>query len=143
MRRLRLARYILRETGADVILLSFAAFMLICALLFWLCDPGIENLGAGIWYCFTVVSTIGFGDVVVKTNLSRILSMILSIYGVVVMAIFTGVIVNYFNQVVQQRQNRERNEIFDQFERLPELSREEVKKLSARVQKWRRSMGDR
>lgn len=135
MRRVRLIGMILRQTGADSIIISFLIFMLLCAVVMWLFDPGIGSLGEGIWYCFTVVSTIGFGDVVVQLAFSKALSMLLSIYAVVILAIFTGVIVNYFNQLVELRQKESLAAIAHKLERLPELSKDELAELSREVRR--------
>ena len=85
-------RRILKHTGADKIMSGFVAFMLLTALVIWVCEPEINTYREALWYCFTVVSTIGFGDVVVHTAVSRSLSVVLSLYAVVTLAIFTGVL---------------------------------------------------
>ena len=82
-----------------------------------------------------MVSTIGFGDVVVHTLLSRALSVLLSVYAVVTVAIFTGVIVNAFNRVVELRQQESITAIVDKLDRLPEMSKEELTQLSLQIKK--------
>ena len=53
----------------------------------------------GLWYCFAIVTTIGFGDLTVTGTLSRILSVILGIYGIIVVSLITSIIVNFYNEV--------------------------------------------
>ena len=112
---------------------GFVAFMLLTALVIWVCEPEIKTYQEALWYCFTVVSTIGFGDVVVHTSISRSLSVVLSLYAVVTLAIFTGVIVNYYTQLVELRQQESLAVIMDKLERLPELSRQELEQLSDQI----------
>lgn len=114
---------------------GFVAFMLLTALVIWTCEPEINTYREALWYCFTVVSTIGFGDVVVHTAVSRGLSVVLSLYAVVTLAIFTGVIVNYYTQLVELRQQESLAVIMDKLERLPELSRQELEQLSDQIRK--------
>ena len=114
---------------------GFVAFMLLTALVIWVCEPEINTYREALWYCFTVVSTIGFGDVVVHTAVSRSLSVVLSLYAVVTLAIFTGVIVNYYMQLVELRQQESFAAIMDKLERLPELSRQELEQLSDQIRK--------
>ena len=138
MRKIRLIRRILKHTGADKIVFGFVGFMLLTALMIWACEPEIHTYREALWYCFTVVSTIGFGDVVVHTAISRGLSVALSLYAVVTLAIFTGVIVNYYMQLVELRQQESIAVIMDKLERLPELSREELERLSDQIRHRRK-----
>ena len=136
MKRLRLIMRILRETGADAILGSFIGFLLLCALVIWIMEPEIRSYWDAVWYCFAVVTTIGFGDVVVRTFIARAISMILSCYAVIALAIITGVVVNYFTQVIELRKKDSLTALVDKLERLPELSREELEELSERIRRW-------
>ena len=133
MKRIRLFRYILRQTGADKIWTGFAAFFLVCAALIWLSEPTVTTFGDGVWYCYAVVTTIGFGDLTVTTHMARALSILLSIYAVLVIAIVTGVIVNYYNQLAALRQKESLTALIDQLEHLAELSQEELEQIARRV----------
>ena len=137
MRKIRLIRKILRDTGADRILLGFLGFLLLSALVIWLCESGIHTYREALWYCFAVVSTIGFGDVVVHTFVSRVFSVLLSVYAVAAIAIFTAVIVNYFTKLIELRQKESIGAFVDKLERLPELSKAELAELSEQVRKYR------
>ena len=134
MKKLKLIGFILHETGADKIITGFLGFMLICTTVIWLVEPEITRWNEALWYCFTVVSTIGFGDVVVHTFVSRVLSIVLSIYAVVTLAIFTGVIVNFYNQIVERRQSESLASLMDRVDDLPKLSREELTRLARQIQ---------
>ena len=138
MKRLRLLGRILKSTGADKVIMGFVIFVLLCAFVIWVREPDIKTYGDALWYCFTALSTIGFGDVVVHTPLSRALTMILSVYAAATLAIFTAVVVNYFQQVISQGHRGEMEAFFEQLERLPELSREEQEALARKAREWRK-----
>ena len=63
-----------------------------------LSEEGIATFWDGMWYSFAVVTTIGFGDLTVTSTLSRAFSVILGIYGIIVVASITSVIVNFYNE---------------------------------------------
>ena len=132
-KKTRLLWQIIRETGADAILWSFLLLLLLSALLIWRVEDGMRTYEEAIWYCFTVASTIGFGDIVVHTPVSRIVSIVLSFYSVFVLAILTAVVVNYFNETIELRKKDSMTAMVDKLEHLHELSRDELKELSARI----------
>ena len=124
---------VFRETGADTLIGIYLGFVLLCALIFRVVEPGIDAYWDALWYCFTVASTVGFGDIVVTSRVSRALSVVLSLYSAVTLAIFTGVFVNYFNQLVQLRQKDSLATLADKLDRLPDMPRDELRKLSEQI----------
>ena len=127
---------ILQRSGAYRIISGFFGFFLVCALVIWRMELGVRTYGEALWYCFAAVSTIGFGDVTVRMTVSRVLTVLLSVYGMVTLAIFTAVVVQYFQEVVAHGQ-REKIQLFmKELERLPELSKEELRRLSEQAQEW-------
>ena len=93
-----------RETyAAEIIgglLLLIFAFSYILRFL----EPNMESLKDGLWYCFAIVTTIGFGDITATTAIGRILSVILGMYGIVVVALITSVIVNYYGEMRREKE---------------------------------------
>ena len=49
--------------------------------------------------CFAIITTIGFGDITAVTGIGRIMSVILGIYGIIVVSLVTSVIVNFYTEV--------------------------------------------
>jgi len=74
-------------------------------------DSTIKNFPDALWYCFAVVTTIGFGDMVATTPIGKILTVILGIYGIVVVAVITSIIVNFYNATVGKQDQKELDEI--------------------------------
>lgn len=65
-------------------------------------EPEIHNYFDALWYCFSVISTIGFGDIVVISIVAKILTILLSFYSIIVFAILTATVVNYFSNSKKQ-----------------------------------------
>ena len=101
--KLRKLKEILKKTGADRILTSFVGFIFVDALIIYLCDPAVKSYGDAVWYCYDVISTTGFGDVVVTTAVARACSVILTVYSVLVIAIVTGVVVSFYLELTKDR----------------------------------------
>ncbi len=137
LKRLRLLRMVLKNTKADKILFCYLIFVFADAALIWILEPSITTYGEALWYCYAVISTAGFGDVVTTALLPRILSVVLTVYSVLVIAVVTGVVVNFYTQVVNLKNSETFTSVMDKLENLPELSKEELADLSARVKKLR------
>ena len=137
MKRLRILIEILRHTHADKILLGFVAFLFIDAFLIMMVEPDITRYCDSIWYCYVALATIGFGDIVATTFVGRILTILLSLYATLVIAIVTGVVVNYYMQIIQLRQKETLSNLMDKLERLPEMSKEELQEISEKAKHFR------
>jgi len=136
MRRLRVLKNILHHTRADKILISYLVFVLIDALVIWIVDPGIDTYGNSLWYCCATISTAGYGDEVAVTFISKIATILLMVYSVLVIAIITGVVVNFYNQLIAIRQKETLEAFVHKLEHLPELSQEELAELSDNVKRF-------
>lgn len=131
MKKLRILKSILKRTHTTSILASYLVFLFIDALVIFLSDPAITTYSDALWYCYAVVSTAGFGDIVVTTFIAKICSVLLTVYSIIVIALVTGVIVNYYNQLIQIKQKDTLSAFVDRIQRLPELSEEELAEMSA------------
>ena len=97
--KIRLLIDILLKTHTLDVLICLLAFIIAFSFIFPIVEPNITNFWDAMWYCFAVITTIGFGDFAAATLVGRILTVILGIYGIVVVAILTSVIVNFYNEV--------------------------------------------
>lgn len=97
--RLDLIAKIIRKTYASEVLIGLLFLIVAFALMMSSVDPGIPSFAEGLWYCFAIVTTIGFGDITATTLVGRILSVILGMYGIIVVALITSVIVNFYGEV--------------------------------------------
>ena len=137
MKKLKILKRILKQTGADKMLLSFLGVILLSAFLIWIWEPEIHTLGDAVWYCYAVITTIGFGDILVHTPVARIVSIVLSVYAILIIAIITGVVVNFYIHLVEMRNKDTLTRFLDRLEHLPELEKEELEEISEAVKKFR------
>lgn len=135
-RRRRLLIQSFKSSGANKVIGSFLIFFFVAALLVWAFEPTIDNYGESLWYCFVAMATIGFGDITATVLFTRIITVILWLYGVGVIAIVTAVLTGFFMDAVKLKANESVKEFIDQLEHLPELSKEELQKLSNRVKEF-------
>lgn len=139
MKKLRILGEILRRTHADKILIGFVFFVFIDAAVIWLVEPEITRYVDSLWYCYVALATIGFGDIVAKTLIGRIATVVLSLYATLVIAIVTGVVVNFYMQIIQLRQKETLTSLMERLEHLPEMSEEELKEIVRKVKHFQQN----
>ena len=137
MKKLRILWGILRHTHADRILLGFVLFLLADAAIIQIVEPDINRYGDALWYCYAVISTAGFGDIVAVTLIGKACSVLLTIYTLFVVAIVTGVVVNFYTQLVELQRKETLAAFMDKLERLPELSKDELETISRNIKRYR------
>lgn len=99
---------IIVNTFALEVLFGMLATMVASALVLMYVEPSeFATFGDALWYCFAVVTTIGFGDMVAETLIGRIISVILGMYGIIAVAVITSIIVNFYNETSGKRDARE------------------------------------
>ncbi|MBD8045417.1 ion transporter [Arthrobacter sp. Sa2BUA2] len=133
MKRFRVLWHIVRLTGADVVVYGFLIVYGCAALVLPRFEPGIPTLGDSLWYLFVSFTTIGFGDFVAVTFVGRLITVFVALYGILVVALATGVIVGFYNELLRARTKESLREFVDELEHLPDLTKEQLKDLAARV----------
>lgn len=136
MKKLRVLRNILVRTKTNRILIAYLVFVLFSALLILLFDPSITRYGDALWYCYAVISTAGFGDVVVTTMFSKVVSVLVTAYSTIVIAIVTGVVVNFYTEITELQRKETLTAFMDKLERLDSLSKEELTEISSQVKRF-------
>ena len=71
------------------------------------------------------------------TFIGKICSVLITVYAVYAIAIITGVVVNFYTQMVEMQRKETLTMFMDKLERLPELSKEELEVISKNVKKFR------
>ena len=97
--KLKVLLNIIQETYVLEILLGLLLMIISCSTVLMTFEDSMSDYGDALWYCFALVTTIGFGDITASTIIGRILSVFLGIYGIVVVAIITSVIVNFYGEM--------------------------------------------
>lgn len=90
---------VIRKTYALDVLSGLLLMMTAFSFMFPVLEDNITTFKDALWYCFAVVTTIGFGDYTATTDVGRIMSALLGAYGIVVVALITSVVVNFYSEV--------------------------------------------
>lgn len=138
LKKTKLLKIVLKRTGAIKLLCSYVIVFFAVSVAIWIFEPNITRLFDSIWYCFSVATTIGLGDVLATTLVGRVLSIFLSICSILIIAVVPGVITSYYVESTKLRADESSAKFLDDLERLPELSKEELTKLSEKVKKFNR-----
>ena len=101
--RLDLLQNIVRRTYAAEILFGLLMLILFSSWVLVFMEEGIASYKDALWYCFALVTTIGFGDITAVTDLGRTMSVVLGIYGIIVVALITSIIVNFYGEIKKER----------------------------------------
>ena len=137
MFRLRMIGKIIRQAGLGHITVVFFVLFFLCALGIKLTSPEVGTLGDSLWLCFQSMTTIGFGDLPTYRPACRAILVFLSLVSVFYLAVVTGVVVAYCNQLFQDQADRSIAKVQAQLEHLDQLSPEELRELSARIRSWK------
>lgn len=116
---------IIRKTYTIEILYGLVVLIVATALVLSMVEENMP-IQDSLWYCFALVTTIGFGDVTASTFLGRILSVILGVYGIVVVALITSIIVNFYNETRTTEPKNE--ELVEELKELEEQRKSEENK---------------
>ena len=89
---------IVRKTYAAEILFGLLMLIVAFSIVLPQFEEGIPTFSDALWYCFAIVTTIGFGDFTAATIPGRAISIILGCYGIIVVALITSIIVNFYGE---------------------------------------------
>lgn len=136
-KKARLLYQILVSTGMLTVLGTFVLFLFIAGYVVLLLEPNINNISDAVWYLFASFTTIGYGDFVAVTKLGRIVTIVVSLYGILLVAYIPAVIVNYTTEFAKRKRGETMTELYDKLQKLPELSKEELVEISNKIKKRR------
>ena len=127
--KLNIVSKIIKKSMVNEIILALLILIVLCSIYFTVVEPRLISYVDALWYSFAVVTTIGFGDVSVVTTFGRILSVILGISGIVVVALFTSFIVNFYNEMNKKREERMIQKLLKETKEIENIE-EEIEKES-------------
>lgn len=139
MQKSKMIWKILKRTGADKLLCGYISIFTAISIVLVLIEPNIHSFGDSVWFCFSVMTTIGFGDLTAVTTIGRILVISLSIYSILIIAIIPGILTSYYIESTRLRANESVEKFLYDLERLPELSKKELTELSEKVKRFHKN----
>lgn len=98
-------------------------FLLACSILIFFHaehgnNPDVKTYWDAVWWGFTTITTVGYGDVVPVTIQGRIVSILLMVIGVSFFASFTALFVTTFVRLDTAETERELNLVFEKLNSL-------------------------
>ena len=100
--RMDVLKRIIKKTYAAEILSGIMLLIVAFSFIMPAFEPGIKNFGDSLWYCFAIVTTIGFGDITAVSAIGRVMSVILGLYGIIVVSLITSIIVNFYGEMKRE-----------------------------------------
>lgn len=137
MKKFKILLKIIKLSSVDKLIYGFVLFVFLNAFILEIFEPSIKNYGDAIWYSFVSFTTIGFGDFVATTFIGRISTVIVSLYGILIVGIIPGIIVSYYQEVMNIKKNNNITEFLNDLEDLPNLSKEKLLEISNKVKETR------
>ena len=101
---------VVRQTYAAEVIAGLLLLIFAFSYILRFVEPNLNSLGDALWYCFAIVTTIGFGDITASSLIGRVLSVTLGIYGIIVVALITSVIVNFYGEMKRENVKEEDEE---------------------------------
>lgn len=105
----------LSARSAPGLILAGGGLLVTCGAAFYAIDPRIVSLGDGMWLSFVTATTVGYGDLVPATTLSRLFAVVTVLLGASMMALFTATITARF---LGSEEARHRHELHQELQRL-------------------------
>jgi voltage-gated potassium channel len=118
---------LLKQKNLLYVLLLAVSAIIIFGLAVFIIDPNIHSLADGLWFAWSTMSLVGFGDVVPTSLLGRILAGVLLLLGIVLLALlnatFSAALIGRGVLQVEQEESIILQEIKRLHERLDELEK--------------------
>ena len=112
----RLIGHVLAAVKEELITAYTACGIMVCfsAILMYYIEQSAQpdafrNIGDGLWWAVVAFTTVGYGDIYPITPLGKILSSIISMIGIAMIAIPTGLISSSFMSMMQKK-NKDKGE---------------------------------
>ena len=137
MRNVRLFWGIVKHFHFERFLILFIILYLIISGIIVAVEPGIDSYGDALWYTFVASTTIGFGDYTVVTVPGRILTVLITLYGILLAAILSGVVITHYLEVINRVEKLTATVFMDKLEHLSELSRQDIKDIETKVRAFK------
>ena len=133
MKPIRRIYRILKRTGAIKIFFGYLGLLIIGGSVLCLIEPQINTMFDGFYYSFVASTTIGFGDITPVTIAGKIITVLMTIAGILTVAMVPGVVVAYYTEYLKAKESETISAFLEKLEHLPDLSQEELQELSDKI----------
>ena len=137
MRNIRLFWGLVKHFHFERFLILFIILYLIISGIIVAVEPGINTYGDALWYTFVASTSIGFGDYTAVTLPGRLLTVFITLYGILLAAILSGVVITHYLEVINRVEKLTATVFMDKLEHLSELSRQDIKDIEAKVRSFK------
>ena len=96
---LKLLVKVIRKTYAANIMAGLLLLMAAASFTIPALEESIPTFKDAVWYCFSILTNIGFANYAAATDAGKVISVLLGIYGIIVVALITSIIVNFYTEV--------------------------------------------
>ena len=83
-------RHLITRRGLTYSLALCLLILGVGGLGFWLVEPDVHSFSDGLWLAFTTAATVGYGDLVPTTMLSRGFAVVVVLLGLAVLSLVTA-----------------------------------------------------
>lgn len=134
LRTISSVRQLFSPDGLPYIFAFGMITMVVGGTIFFLVEPTINNIGEGMWLAFTTAATVGYGDLVPTTPISRIFSVFLVLVGYSMIGALTASIASILIGADEKRLRREMHHDIQLLRHEVQQLRDEVRQLNHALQ---------
>lgn len=127
---------LLNRTGTIKIFIAYLIILLVGGVLLFFIEPEVHGIMEGFYFLFVASTTIGFGDIVPVTVIGRLITIIVTLFGILTVAMVPGVVVAYYTEYLKIREKETISVFLEKLENLPNMSKEELTELSEKVKRF-------
>ena len=109
-RALGAMRDLFSPTGLPYVLGFLVVSLLLAGAGFYWLEPTVNSYSDGLWLAFVTAATVGYGDFVPTTPLSRLFAVLTCVLGLAVLSLVTATLVSLFMGEDEARVRREMHE---------------------------------
>ena len=119
-----------KQIGGCGLFAAYGVFLIACCVLLCALEPEtFPVFGNAVWYAFQAITTIGFGDIVAHTTVCRVITILIGLSSLIIVALITGTVVNYYNEMMRLRKNDSIMAFDEHMRKLTKLSPDELREL--------------
>ena len=133
---------VIRTSGPQLIMSVVICFfvMLFSAIIMYTVENPVQpeqfsNVISSLWWAICTLTTVGYDDVYPITHVGRFFASLISLVGIGIIAIPTGIIAAGFNQVITREKEESVDKAPNERDVIEEMNHDELLALQARIVK--------